>query len=270
MELNTGANAGLANVPTNLKSWDEAIDHYPLLQYSDSYNKHRARHGKSILDAISPKSIYRKLRKRERSQNPIAAGMADIVPWILYDRINVANGATTAIRYQLFTVPDGSGGKTERDTNMTEVGKLPAPQWFNCIGIGFYPSSTALKADIDELLNDYTQTFWIGKKDYSQGPLFAFPGASGLYGLTTQTTQSAFTIGHSMAGNYYDLRLPAGMTLGVDSDGQQIVTDGITGHTILQNQNFQVNLNADAGFVVASNPLYFYCLLFGILSRGVQ
>jgi hypothetical protein len=76
----------------------------------------------------------------------------------------------------------------------------------------------------------------------------------------------------------FDVRLPAGIHLGVDSNNVPIVTDGLIGVTILQGQQFNVTCNAPAGgaalSAAAATPpgtgLTVMCYLYGILSRGVQ
>ena len=77
----------------------------------------------------------------------------------------------------------------------------------------------------------------------------------------------------------FDVRLPAGIHLGVDATNTPIVTDGLIGITILQGQQFRIEMNAPAGGAVLSavgatpfpgTGLTIMAYLYGILSRGVQ
>lgn len=219
-------------------------------------------------------SYYRKAKKRARQQNPIMPNSADIVNWILYDRFTFAQAATIPNRFQFFTQPIGTNSKTKVDTNLELVQQLAAPLWMNVIGVGFYISSNTIKADIDLFLNSSYMEFWVGQKVYLEGPLQCFPTSAGLSGVTTQTEESAYSLGAPVMGNMFDVRLPAGLGLGGNT-----VADGLIGITILQNQQFHVDIKADAGGATmtanTANPtpgagLQISCYLHGILSRGVQ
>lgn len=217
--------------------------------------------------------LYRKAKKRARIQNPIMPNSADIVNWVLYDRFTFVAGATIPNRFQFFTAPIG-GAKTKVDTNLELVQQLAAPLWMNVVGVGFWISSNTIKLDIDLFMNSSYMEFWVGQKVYLEGPLQCFPAAAGLGGVTTNTNESVYTNGVPQVGNYFDVRLPAGLGLGGNT-----VADGLIGITILQNQQFHVDIKADAGgatlTAAAAVPtpgagLQVMCYLYGILSRGVQ
>ena len=219
-------------------------------------------------------SFYEKAKHRARLSNPIMPNTADVVNWVLYDRFVFAAGATIPNTFQFFTQHIGAAGKTKIDTNMELVQQLPAPLWMNVIGCGFWVSSNTIKLDIDAFMNSSYMEFWVGQKVYLEGPLQCFPGAAGLGGFSTQTTESVYTNGMPSTGNFFDVRLPAGIGLGGGT-----VSDGLIGITILQNQQFQVRVIAPAGGAVltgagaAPTPgtgLTVMCYLYGILSRGVQ
>ena len=78
--------------------------------------------------------------------------------------------------------------------------------------------------------------------------------------------------------NVFDVRLPAGIHLGVDANNVPIVTDGLIGITILQGQQFRIEMNAPLGGAAlaasgadpAGTGLSIMAYLYGILSRGVQ
>jgi hypothetical protein len=225
-------------------------------------------------------------KARKRYQNPISPNQADYVNWALYDEISFAASAVVPQLVKLFVAPIGSGTKTKVNTNLEQVSSLPAPQWFNATGIAiyFYPNTAPI--DLANFLATEYLEFWVSQKVYVEGPLDVFPGAGGLYNQSWGAMAAAATnyITNTTNGwpsihNMYDLRLPAGMGLGVNSGNQSITADGLTGVTILQSQTFNVQLKADGGgatmAAVGAVPyagvgLTVSCRLHGILSRGVQ
>lgn len=226
-------------------------------------------------------------KKRSRRTNPISPNQADYVNWILYDRITFAPAAVIPQLNKLFIVPIGGNGKTKVDTNLEQVSVLPAPQWFNTEGIAFYFSPNVAPIDLYNFLQTEYMEFWVSQKVYAEGPLDQFPSAGGIFqsvSLGTETAAPANVSSTSVNGwpsthNMYDVRLPMGLPLGKDSNGAAVTADGIIGITILQSQNFQVQLKADGGgatmAAASATPfpgvgLTVACRLHGILSRGVQ
>ncbi len=238
----------------------------------------------SVLNALTLRQLDKKRGKVGRLQrissylstglgsrrvvNPIAANQADILPWVLYDRLAVGIASAWPVNQKFFTVPIGSAGKTKEDTNVEQVSRLPDPQWFNTQGIGFYFESNMDKADVDLIMQNTYIEFWIAQKIYAEGKLAYYPSAAGLSGYTTKTNEGWYNIGAPLPQAYFDLRLPQGMLLGQDQGGQALVTDGITGQTILQGQNFKIEVYSTTFTTTAA--VRFYAFLFGILSRGVQ
>ena len=224
--------------------------------------------------------FFKAAKRRNRQQNPIAPNQADIVNWILYDRFQFAPGTTVPNNFKFFVQPIGTNGKTKIDTNMDQVQRLPDPLWFNTTGIGFYFSNTTNPIDAQGFLDTEYMEYWVGQKVYLEGPIQCFPAGAGLYGAVTGDTQFAIEQnGQARIDNVFDVRLPAGIHLGVDAANNPIVTDGLIGITILQGQQFKVELNAPLGGVAlqpaSSSPfpgggLTIMCYLYGILSRGVQ
>lgn len=212
--------------------------------------------------------LAKAIRSR-RHANPLMPYTADILPWTLYDRISLSNGTTSARKYQFFVTQQGQSSKTKVDTNMEDSGVLASPQVMNMTHLGFYPADTVLRADLSELLEDYWVEFKIGGKIYAEGKLSQFPGGAGLDAFTTVNNEAAYKIGVPIAGNCWDLRLPRGMEL-KDTDGATFMTDGIIGQIVPDGEKFEVDILSDNTFTVASNPLNFYCFIYGILSRGVR
>ena len=230
--------------------------------------------GKVGSKKFSLKSFFRDAVRRVKAQNPISPNQADIVSWILYDRFIYAAGATIPAKFTFYSVPSGSGGKTNVDTNMTQVKRLEDPQWFNTVGLGFYFNPNILLSDLNGFLNTEYMNFWVGNKTYLTGPVQNFPGAAGVTGFSTKTAESFYVNGQADPMKYYDLRLPAGLAI-----GNQGTTDGLIGITILQGQAFWIDMLADGGgYTLAASTatpspgtgLTIMSFLYGVLSRGVQ
>lgn len=207
---------------------------------------------------------HMRLSGRGRVGNPIEPNKADILPWYLYDEINVAVNTAVGPEQDFFSVPIGGTQntitKTKQQTNMEQVSQLPAPQHFNCSALEIFFATNMLKTDIDSVLNNYYLEFWIGQKIYAEGPLFKFPGGAGLSGTSQQSGQQSWSNGIANPMAIVDFRMG----------------DNPIGHHILQGQNFKVKILGTTFTTVNSsaNPagtgLNFWCVLEGILSRGVQ
>jgi hypothetical protein len=221
--------------------------------------------------------FLRAAKARAFRQNPISPNQADYVNWILWDRVTYAASAVVPNLQKLFVAPIGTNSKTKVDTNLELVSSLPAPQWFNTTGIAIHFNNNAAPIDLYNYLNTEYLEFWVSQKVYVEGPLDQFPSAGGLFNNTalgTMTAAATSYITNSVNGwpsahNMYDLRLPAGLGLGMDANGAAVQADGLLGITILQSQTFHVELKAD-GVPIASPGLTVSCRLHGQLSRGVQ
>lgn len=232
-------------------------------------------------------SFMKAAKRRIRGTNPIAPNQADIVNWILYDRISFAAAAVVPNLTRLFVTPIGTSSKTKVDTNLDQVSRLPDPLWFNITQMGFFFNNNVLAIDLDAFFNSEYMELWVGQKTYLEGPVQCFPSGAGRFGAPTLGTMTAAATnvgnnqgnGWPVLSNLYDVRLPGGLNLGVDAGGQPVVADGLIGITILQGQQFNVQLKADGGGAtmaasgavpVPGTGLTVACYLHGILSRGVQ
>lgn len=133
--------------------------------------------------------------------NSIMAGWVDRGPWQYWDTVPGTQGAAMASSYSIFSVPIGqldpvtSTVKTKLQTNMQRGNQFPPPRCLVLMQIGFYFSSTMLKADIDLMLNNYYIEFRIDEKIYFEGQLWQFPAGVGLTGTSTTTSQQAWLNG---------------------------------------------------------------------------
>lgn len=219
--------------------------------------------------------FFKAAKRRKRAANPIAPNQADIVKWILYDRFQFAAGTTVPNNFKFFTSPIGQGGKTKADTNMEQVQRLADPLWFNTEGVGFYFNPENNITDITNFQASEYMEYWVGQKVYLEGPIQCFPGGSGIAAaISGSAVTSVATNGTPRVDNVYDVRLPHGLQLGTDTNGNPVLSDGLIGITILQGQQFRIEMNAPAGGAALtaspSNGLTVNAYLFGILSRGVQ
>jgi hypothetical protein len=225
--------------------------------------------------------FFRSAKRRSVKTNPIAPNQADIVKWVIYDRFQFAPSTTVPSSFQFFTVPSGNNNKTQADTNMSQVQRLPDPQWFNTEGVGFYFGPLTSPVDLANFTQSEAIEYWVGQKTYLEGPVQCFPAGAGIFASIApyQNAASVVSNGLPRIDNIFDVRLPAGIHLGVDANNVPIITDGLIGVTILQGQQFRVNMLAPSGgaalTATTATPfpgvgLSVSCYLYGILSRGVQ
>lgn len=210
------------------------------------------RKGKTVGKRVFLSEFGRKVKQKEEgvSTNPLVPGAADYILNTLYDRYTSAAAAALATNFQFFVVPNGQSGKTKVDTNLTQAGQLPAPQWFNVMWIGFYFSPLMQLSDIQTFTLLYYTEFWIQDKIYAEGPVYMFPTPGGLQGqqsFATATLATFYTNGNTSSTNWNDLRLPAGIDL-----GGGVVTDGYQGIVLNSGQNFHLDCKSAAGYTLAA------------------
>lgn len=240
-------------------------------------------------DSYGKDSFLASLRKRAFAKNPIMPNTADIVNWVVYDTYKVAAGASVGASFNFYTQPIGTNSKTKMDTNLEQVQRLPDPQFMNVIALGLQFGPEVILADIIKVVNNYYVELWVGNKVYTEGRFEVFPSGTGITGsVAAATTVAATTINSNVLNNgrpgwdnLFDLRLPAGIGLGTQvnpatGERVQAISDGLTGVTILQGQQFKVVATAPGGAQTATAGgsggagISIVCQLYGILSRGVQ
>lgn len=192
----------------------------------------------------------------------------EVVRQSLYDFQTYALAGAT--QFTFFATPQGSGGKTRADTNMSIAGSLPAGQKFAVQAIQLYffptifPSLAPAAPSIDNFTND-TYEFWsavaffdffIGSKSYiTEAPLMRFPPSGrleGFVGMSDSTTLGASGFqrtGYATAG---------GRTYVVDPP------------VLLEStQNFNATLNFPTAVGISANARV-GCVLDGVLIRNSQ
>lgn len=194
----------------------------------------------------------------------------------LYDFTTYAAAGQSVLNF--FATPNGSGGKTLSDTNMTLAGQLPAAQEFlvNSIEIYFRPLTPAPSASTVDAavaapalathINDSylvsrtgNLTFTIGSKPYLQeAPLGRFP------------PKTSFEV---------DAAVALATTVAADSIESRIAVSRWTGRPYLlspadlrltSSQNFSVSLNWPEGVQAIVTAARIGIVLDGILYRRSQ
>jgi hypothetical protein len=120
----------------------------------------------------------------------------DVEDTPVYDTLTYSAGGTiNTPNSQLFTNVESNSGKTYAQTNMTQNGKLDAPEAFSVFGVRVGWSEDILRSDLTTLLNSWAYEFWLGKKDYQRANLRHFSSGWGIAGYTTRTAESFYTNG---------------------------------------------------------------------------
>jgi hypothetical protein len=126
--------------------------------------------------------------------NSIIRGFVDRGIWYYYDTATVAQGASTGTSIPFFASPI-SATKSKLLTNMTLGNQFPPPRCLVLDNIGFYFSTTMLKADIDLFLDNCFMEFRIDDKIFFEGHLWRYASGYGLVGTSTKTNEAAWNIG---------------------------------------------------------------------------
>ena len=82
----------------------------------------------SIREAVRKNDSAAVMRHIRRTKNPVVPDLADVQPWMYYDRLTTAAGASPG-NMLFFTTPLSST-KSKLDTNLKQAGRLPDPKHF--------------------------------------------------------------------------------------------------------------------------------------------
>lgn len=120
----------------------------------------------------------------------------DVQDTPVYDTITyTAGGTINTPNSQFFTNVESNSGKTYAQTNMTQNGKLDAPEAFAVFGVRLGFSEGVLRSDLQTLLDSWAYEFWLGKKEYQRANIRHFSSGWGISGYTTNTSESFYTNG---------------------------------------------------------------------------
>jgi len=199
-----------------------------------------------------------------RLKNPGVPGMIDIIDQPIYDSVSFAAGAAMAAT-KLFQTPQGQGGKTLAQTNMTSAGQLPAPWSLDVTAVKVYIANNTVPADLQNLQSNVSLTFYVGIKWFLQCPLVNLPAAMGAF--NTYASQ----IGTAAAGDRPYFSTSNGWP---DTHAAYTLTKVIP---IGIEENFNVTLVPETGFnfAAAAGTTYgagttIQVYLDGVLTRQVQ
>ena len=176
----------------------------------------------------------------------------DVQDTPVYDTITyAASGTINTTNSQLFTNVESNSGKTYAQTNMTQNGKLDAPEAFSVFGVRVGWSEDILRSDLTTLLNSWAFEFWLGKKDYQRANLRHFSSGWGISGYTTKTSESFYTNGLPGRGSMNMLAVKL---------------------VIANQMSFFAQLTGATSQVLSANGngLILLCELVGLYARGVQ
>ena len=191
----------------------------------------------------------------------------------LYD--SAAYAAAGATNIVFFQQPQGQGGKTLEDTNMTLAGQLPTNQLFlvESIEVMFFPTDPTVAAampaafgagaaavqvnDVYIFYRSGALVFEIGSKDYLReaplqkfAPKTKFHVEAALADATTAAANLQSRIAYAYAcGRPYIINPPL---------------------LLIENQNFKVELRWPNGVQAISNPARVFVVLDGVLFRRAQ
>ncbi len=120
----------------------------------------------------------------------------DVQDTPVYDTITYAAGASiNETNSRFFTNVEAGSGKTLAQTNMTQNGKLDAPEAFAVFGVRLGWSEDILRSDLNTLLNSWAYELYLGKKFYQQANIRHFSSGWGIAGFMTNTSESFYTNG---------------------------------------------------------------------------
>ncbi len=121
--------------------------------------------------------------------NPVVRDIGYEGPWMVYDRLTAAAGATTATGLRFFTTPI-SATKTKNDTNLIKQSEMPSPERIKILSLRFSFSPAMHPTDIRLFLTTYYTELFISERIYVEGPLALFPGGTGISTASTAPASS--------------------------------------------------------------------------------
>jgi hypothetical protein len=136
--------------------------------------------------------------------NSIMGGYVDRGVWQYYDTLKLGPGATVSNSYEFFAVakgqPDPNNGnivKTYVETNLLTANQFNPPRDMIMKALCFMVETDARLYDINQIFKHSYFEFKIDEKVFFQGDLKFQPSGVGITGMSTQTSESAWTNGIS-------------------------------------------------------------------------
>ncbi len=203
-------------------------------------------------------------RTRWAHENPIMAGVREVITQPQYDSFAVAAATAFPALTTLFQAPVGQAGRTYLNTNMLQAGILPAPSKFSVRAIRLAVQNDANRNDLVNFLYLTWVRLYVSQKPYFIGPSFLLTAGGGAVGYGAQ------------------------MEVGVAGDVHyNLVSNGVQDQRnilalsrpieIEQNEQFSLEVNLGTAFntVAVATPTFgtgltVYAILDGELVRGVN
>lgn len=207
-----------------------------------------------------------KVRTRSRwlHENPIMAGVREIITQPIYDSFAVAPLTAFPALTTLFQAPVGQAGRTYQNTNMNAAGLLPSPQKFSIRAVRLAVRNDAAFADIVNFLYQTWVRLYVSGKPYFIGPSFLLTAGGGVvvFGAQLGTAGQALNEVIGTSNGVQDQRNTLALSRPIE---------------IEQNEQFSLEINLGVAFnTLAGNVdpigygLTVYAVLDGELSRGVS
>lgn len=196
-----------------------------------------------LRDAIRHNDSATVMKYVRRHKNPVVPDIADVQPWMYYDKLTAAAGASPG-NLLFFTTPLSST-KSKLSTNLKQAGRLPDPKHFLVMSLRFVFDTNMLLADIQSMVSSYYVEFEIGDKIYAEGHFDLFPGGAGIagvtaYGVSTTASTTTVQLGAFAFNN------------GVADPNAVNMWGKEHGIHILQGQTFQVRATAPTAITLAA------------------
>ena len=176
----------------------------------------------------------------------------DVQDTPVYDTITYTAGqSVNQTNSTWFTNVESTSGKTYAQTNLTQNGKLDAPEAFSVFGVRLGWSEDVLRSDLTTLLNGWAYEFWLGKKDYQRANIRHFSSGWGIAGATTKTSESFYTNGYPSRNSMNMLAV------------KLVIANQMSFYAWLSGNTSQTLSNSGTGLIFINE-------LVGLYARGVQ
>ena len=176
----------------------------------------------------------------------------DVQDTPVYDTVTYTAGQTIdSVNSQWFTNVENSTGKGPAQTNMTQNGKLDAPEAMSVFGIRFGWNENILYADLLSFLALWDFEFYLGKKVYQQANPRHFSSGWGITGYTTNTSTQFLTNGSTDSRSMHILAV------------KLVIANQMSFKAFLNGGPTQVLSGSGTGAILL-------CELNGLYARGVQ
>jgi hypothetical protein len=142
--------------------------------------------------------------------NALIGQMVDRGKWYYYDTLKLAPGTTVVNQYSFFSQAlqqadpnNNNQAKTKLETNLTTANKFDPPYDLIMNNLGFFFASDNRLYDIQLLTKFCRFEFKILEKIFFEGHLWRHPPGAGLYGFSTQQSESGWGIGMPQPQSIY-------------------------------------------------------------------